>query len=475
LVELDEYDFFRDCLTDQWDSVFHKRPRSASLDGCGIFWRRSKFDSIASCSIDFMDAIDSKGRETRDRCCVMVLLRWRASGSPLVVVSTHLAKDPDNRAQTAIRVRQVSQLVEGLSSFTESEGVCDAPVILLGDLNAKHFGEIRGIALTVWQIKGAPIHNFLWHATDVRTGPTSITKARRCRIDCVQYVSSQLEVLDVAHVPSLSRDQVIPNAEHPSDHFPVYARFKLKNSYQKHKEYARSWLECVAGQQRLHPLTDSELTAAFEFFDRNCSSSIHRRDLEDACLDLGCNLQCDVQRLLLSCFPDSQISFRNFIKAYEVQLNHSRLRCIGDLESAFQFIADSANHISREKLKTAFREITPVTFTDDEINGMIERVNPDNKPLVDIHSFCEVVSRSTFTTRDTPSARSSTKSSSGPGSRMCTKELAYRLNSIQSDSRLGVNMASVSSPLSSQIRRSAHLPSRHHTLLEVPRPPGYLF
>lgn len=30
------------------DSVFRKRPRANSADGCGIFWRRSKFELVAS-------------------------------------------------------------------------------------------------------------------------------------------------------------------------------------------------------------------------------------------------------------------------------------------------------------------------------------------------------------------------------------------------------------------------------------------
>ncbi|CAJ1441348.1 unnamed protein product [Effrenium voratum] len=60
----------------------------SSADGCGIFWRRSKFQMVASEAGD-------KGREKRDRSCLMVLLRWKNAPHtlPLVVVSTHLAKE----------------------------------------------------------------------------------------------------------------------------------------------------------------------------------------------------------------------------------------------------------------------------------------------------------------------------------------------------------------------------------------------
>lgn len=401
LVELDQHSYFQDCLKDTWDSVFHKRPRECSLDGCGIFWRRAKFDLVAQQGFHFVDGSDDKGRMKQDRCCLMILLRWKVTQDSLVVISTHLAKDPDNRAQTALRVRQVTQLMESLTDFTHDHNAVDAPVILMGDLNARHLGEIRGIARTVWQIKGSPIHKFLWAATDVPTGPTSITKARQCRIDVVQFLSSQLEVLDVLPVPKLPRGEVIPNVDHPSDHLPVCVRFKLKDTYQKHKECAQSWLECVAGSERLHPLTELELRDAFDFFDRDRSGVIHRHDLEEACLDLQVHLNVDVQELLLDCFPDKQISYANFIRAYEARLKCERIRCIGDLEYAFQFFANDSSFIQIGELEAAFREIIPISFSDDEVKDMVRQLNmKEGQDVVDLHRFCEVVCQATFPTRD---------------------------------------------------------------------------
>jgi len=429
LVELDQYDFFVERIGGVWDSCFHKRPRRASPDGCGMFWRRSKFVLLASQGVDFVDGNDGQGRETRDRSCLMVLLQFATCSKKLVVVSTHLAKDPDSKAQTAIRVRQVSQLIEHLTRFTEDHEATEVPVILLGDLNARDFGEIRGIAKTVWQMKGLPIHKFLWGATDVRTGATSITNARRCRIDCVQYEHNHMEVIEVHPTPSLPHGEVIPNCEHPSDHFPVCVKFRLKDSYQKHKEVARAWLECVAGRERLHPLTDSELRLAFEFFDRGdpACSTIHRRDLEEACLDLQCNLQCDVQQLLLDCFPDNQISSTNFYRAYEGRLNSERIRCIGDLESAFRYFADNCNMISVAELEAAFREITPISFSDVEIKEMISRLNLGSREeLVDLSRFCEVVCKASFKTRE--NTRSDSKTS-----RCASKDsLCMKLNRLES-------------------------------------------
>ena len=65
----------------------------------------------------------------------------------------------------------------------------------------------EGFGAEVWQIKGDPIHQFLWGATHVNTGATSVTKARHCRIDVVQYQSSHMEVLDVMPMPKLADDE----------------------------------------------------------------------------------------------------------------------------------------------------------------------------------------------------------------------------------------------------------------------------
>lgn len=435
LVELDHPDYFAECLENEWDMVFHKRPRPSSKDGCGVFWRRSKFSKVAEQGFDFVDGSDDKGRAKRDRCCLMVLLEFRClSAPPLVVVSTHLAKDPDDRSQTAIRVRQVTQIMENLTEFTEQHGAEDAPVVLCGDLNARHFGEIRGIACTVFQFTGNQLHKFLWCATDVPTGPTSITEARMCRIDAVQFLSSQLEVLEVKPMPKLRQGQVIPCDVHPSDHFPVFVRFRLKDGYQKQREVARAWLECVAGHEKLNPLTELELQEAFDFFDRDKDLIIHRHDLAEACFDLQSNFQVDVQRLLLDCFPDKQISYDNFIRAYEARLNHERIRSVGELEYAFEYFAGGKHIINVHQLEAIFREITPISFSDEEVKEMIARLNmPPGEDSVDVKRFCEVVCKATFPRKDRRKfSRRSVVDNAGEFSknRSQTKEICSRLEQM---------------------------------------------
>eukprot|EP00435_Cladocopium_sp_Y103_P027925 s563_g6.t3 len=435
-----------------------------------------------------------------------------------------------------------------------------------------------------------PIHKFLWHATDVNTGATSVTKARHCRIDVVQYLSSHMEVLDVMPMPKLKDEEVrevashslqwiqrqakdrwvqraherlyrsraafklkqldvrysfltrravvidlgchaggwsqivlervngreglvigaprmsgskmddhissvelnrsalrwalkflrsngcfvtkvfqggslehfkaeleqhfdkvrfakpsasrpesseiylvIPNAEHPSDHFPVFVTFMLKDGYEKHRECARAWLECVAGREKVHPLSNEELRDAFEFFDRDRDENIHLQDLEEACFELRSNFHVDVPTLLLECFPENQISFEDFLRAYEASLRTDRLRAVGDLECAFRYFAGDAQSIHIDTLEAAFREITPISFSDDEVKDMIGRVSGRAQASVHLHDFCEVVCKATFPNREGREAlvASTPKVQRSPHGRMGTKEIGNRLHHLQ--------------------------------------------
>ncbi|CAE7802082.1 mei2 [Symbiodinium sp. KB8] len=321
--------------------------------------------------------------------------------------------------------------------------------------------EVLGVA----DQRGAHPQVFLWGATDVNTGPTSVTKARHCRIDVVQYLSSHMEVLDVMPVPKLEPGEVIPNEDHPSDHFPVFVTFTLKDSYEKHRDCARAWLECVAGREKVHPLTDEELRDAFEFFDRDRQECIHRRDLEEACLDLRCNFSVDVPKLLVDCFPNKQISFQNFLRAYEASLGSDRMRAVGDLECAFRYFAGEKDSIEIDTLEAAFREITPISFSDDEVKDMIGRVAQDGSPYgkasVHLKDFCEVVCKATFPNRQvSPDSGVTGTESETWAARNATKEISTRLTKLHktvSGQGLHRNVSKSSNVSEMPIRIDKHL------------------
>eukprot|EP00403_Amphidinium_massartii_P002470 CAMPEP_0178372250 /NCGR_PEP_ID=MMETSP0689_2-20121128/1254_1 /TAXON_ID=160604 /ORGANISM="Amphidinium massartii, Strain CS-259" /LENGTH=826 /DNA_ID=CAMNT_0019992163 /DNA_START=82 /DNA_END=2559 /DNA_ORIENTATION=+ len=399
LVEMDEYEDFQGELATQWDGIFRKRPRESSKDGCAIFWRRVKFSFIAQDGFDFVDMHNEEtGQMRKDRSCLIALLACRgAACSRVIVISTHLARNPECRRQTMVRAKQAAQLMKRLTDFADKHNAENVPVVLMGDLNAQHFGEIRGIARSVFQVSDHPCHPFLFRCADVPTGPTSITDVRNVRIDAIMYSPSSLKVLEVG-VPELVSK--IPDATHPSDHVPVRVRFQMKSDHKIQRECAVSWLECVTGEHRIIPMTDKEVKRAFAFFDREGVGKIDRHALEEACLDLGVFLQAEVQESLLRCFPDETIGFKEFQQAYAIELHAGRARGVGDLEHAFKFFdTDNDGKLKLQELLAAFREIIPIEFSKTEVESLAGQIEVDENGEVDIEMFCQSMCDANFKAR----------------------------------------------------------------------------
>mmetsp|Transcript_79872 Transcript_79872/g.185457 ORF Transcript_79872/g.185457 Transcript_79872/m.185457 type:complete len:681 (-) Transcript_79872:192-2234(-) len=385
LVELDHYEAFANALP-EWDSCFRKRPRTSSRDGCGIFWRKTKFERVDSEGFDFVDR-QAGTCTSKDRTCLILLLRFVASPSfQVIAISTHLARNPEDPRQTRVRACQASQLMKHLTDFTQRHRAQDAPVVLMGDFNANHFVEIRGIAQAVVQVFDNPCHHFLFRCVDVSTGPTSVTEIRNARIDVVVYDPQHLKVLEVT-APDVGKR--IPDEEHPSDHIPVRVKFQVKAGHKRHKECANSWLQCVTGSERINPMTDVEIQYAFSFLDRHGEGKIDRYALEDSCLDIGFPLRSGQRKALLRCFSGRQINFSDFKKAYESQLNCARVRGIGDLEAAFRFFdAHGAGKIHAYEMRAVFAEVVPVEFDGVQIGRLLQQLEVDDDGYVDIRTFC---------------------------------------------------------------------------------------
>lgn len=400
LEEMDEFEDFEEALSKDYSGIFRKRPRKSSKDGCAVFWRKSKFELAAEEGFDFVDRIDKSGKGLKDRTCILVLLRWcneqyGRHDSRVLVVCTHLARNPEDQSQTKVRARQAAQLMKHLTDFTVQHHAGDVPVVLTGDLNAQHFGEVRGIARTVFQVCDHPCHQFLFRCADVPTGPTSVTDVRSVRIDAVMFQPSHLKILGV-HVPELKHK--IPDETHPSDHVPVRVQFEMKADHAKMQACARNWLECVAGQSHLLPLTDKELKGAFLFLDRDCSGGISKANLKESILELemGLSVSPERQEDLLDCFPNLEISYEEFLSAYEVKFNSSRMGNIGDLEKAFEFFdSGKTGQVRPEDVHATFAEIVPIEFTKLEVDSLIAQVF-QGQDGVDIHTFCEAMCKCNF-------------------------------------------------------------------------------
>eukprot|EP00747_Dinoflagellata_sp_TGD_P044853 gnl/TRDRNA2_/TRDRNA2_143507_c0_seq1.p1 gnl/TRDRNA2_/TRDRNA2_143507_c0~~gnl/TRDRNA2_/TRDRNA2_143507_c0_seq1.p1 ORF type:complete len:490 (-),score=97.73 gnl/TRDRNA2_/TRDRNA2_143507_c0_seq1:27-1397(-) len=346
-----------------------------------------------------MDFIDDLGKKSKDRTCVLALLelvpnKERASNNEdednseaepeqILAVSTHLARNPEDMAMTKVRARQVAQLMRKIT-----QTAVEAPVVLMGDLNADNFGEVRGIARTSFQITGDPIHSFIWRAKDVTSGPTSVTDTRKVTIDCIMYQPSHLTVLGFDEVPELPPGQVIPNRDHPSDHFPIRAVLAFKSLRTLQKDCAVDWAKCVVGTYRYHPLSDYELEKAFDFFDDNKDGSLSSEEMVAKFKYL--HEMHAKSRTLLKNFLQGQDEFtlHSFKNAYKSQFQEKRLKNGDDLDQAFEYflsdarrnsvdmdrISESSRTISIARLLHQLQDVSPVEFHQEDLDRMGRRL-----------------------------------------------------------------------------------------------------
>jgi hypothetical protein len=197
LVEVDEYDaFWRDALAAiGLSSVWHRRPREGSPDGCLVAYRAADWALEASHGFSFTPS----GVGEQDRGALLALLRRRATGERVVFVSTHLARmNETDRDQQGVRLCQVASLVTELAAFAEREAPRGTPVVVCGDWNTTSLEEVRAVTQATCRLEGVAAHDILFAASDVPTPPTSITLLRKSKIDYIMFQEGLLDLRDSA-------------------------------------------------------------------------------------------------------------------------------------------------------------------------------------------------------------------------------------------------------------------------------------
>jgi len=197
LVELDQYEsFFRGAFENAgYGSLWMKRPRPESADGCAILYKKNKMELIASHGFSYHDDLHAT---RRDRVALMALFSVKhgcqGEDNRILFVSTHLARNPENEQQTLVRIRQVCELMLELRKFASSHDCMHVPVVVAGDWNAGNMQRLRFMALALFSLQSLvhSAHPLLLGGMDVPTSKTSFTLHRRSRIDYLMYQETLL-------------------------------------------------------------------------------------------------------------------------------------------------------------------------------------------------------------------------------------------------------------------------------------------
>lgn len=316
----------------------------------------------------------------------MLLSFNRLPRERVLVISTHLARNPEDSKMTLLRAKQIAQLMKHLTDFVAKHEAADVPVVMMGDLNAAVFGEIRGMARAIFQLAGQDVHSFLWRSDDVQTGATSVTSTRDVRIDAVMYQPTHLKVLEV-YTPEVK--EKIPNEEHPSDHVPVYVAFQVKADHKRRRETAATWLQAIMhSNQKVPVLPESEIHKAFEYFDREHAGKINEFDMEESVNNLRIDLSTEMQFHLLKCYSHNKISWADFLLSYHLQLSPDRMQGVADLEKCFEILDSSGRGaMTLQDIKCIFNEISPTKYPPEEVDTIMKKIQTDADGFVDHQLF----------------------------------------------------------------------------------------
>lgn len=396
LVECDHYeDHFQPALTDMgYDSVWKKRPRPNSTDGCCIAWRRGLFSHVGTHHVEYVDKYDPVTKRTyKDRIALIVLLKAEVTGQHVCFVSTHLQRNPEDPTQDMLRARQVGQVIRELGEFTKSLNCEEAPVVLSGDLNCTSFGRLRGIANTVSMLNpGHFLHPFTFDSADVPTGVTSVTTARCMRIDAIMYQAQRLQLVEVMELPELDPATPIPNCQHPSDHVPIVAQFRMQSQLSANRHMAKEWYLCLTSGCGTSPLNRRQLQNAFKLYDADGDGHISKVNLLKTLTALFGLLPQGSD----DCFANAKfpVPFDAFVNMYMDAVKGGGMPGLKDLRDAFDaFDTDGNGTLDETELIRAFANCAPTSIPEERLKELFRAIDVSGDGSIDLEEMMSYLAR----------------------------------------------------------------------------------
>ena len=253
-----------------YDGVYKSRTQltKSKRDGCGLFFKRDKFELLARRDIEYNDIawgrpvgyvhpegspepteapVEADGgvnKYIRDCVGVLALLRSKtATDGYVMVASTHLYWDP---AHADVKLAQARRLLGEVELFLASNSPIkrSVPVVTAGDFNSVPGSEVHSAMLggfggrRLRSAYAAAIGEGLVVGTDGsessvtvgKHGEPAHTNVTPGFTDCIDYVFVDDGVAVRSAMPLPGRDEVatgLPDATRGSDHLPLTVDLEL--------------------------------------------------------------------------------------------------------------------------------------------------------------------------------------------------------------------------------------------------------
>jgi CCR4-NOT transcription complex subunit 6 len=255
LQEVDEYSTFWAPQMQQrgYTGVYKKRTELSGpkKDGCALFWLEERFALEASLEVEHNaladglperppgaplradgdgDALDARTRLERDCVGLVAQLLSRATGTRLVVGTTHAYWDP---ALADVKLAQSGHMLRRIAEFRREccarTGAASMPVLFGGDFNSLPDSDVYALLTSAAGAHGLPPLRSAHAAAGGGSEPpfTNRTPSFTGTLDyllCTPDVALH-RVLALPAAGELAEG--LPDEAHPSDHLPLVACVSL--------------------------------------------------------------------------------------------------------------------------------------------------------------------------------------------------------------------------------------------------------
>jgi Ca2+-binding EF-hand superfamily protein len=215
------------------------------------------------------------------------------------------------------------------------------------------------------------------------------------RIDAILYQGKRMKLLDAYDLPALTCADPIPNAEHPSDHLPVKATFRLRSWLEVTKQSAREWYLRQAGITPTCALTPQELRDAFMIYDHDGSGRITARRMTDAITDLmgpGVVSRADMDRLLER-VPKEGMDLRQFVEAFKTATLRTGIPMLRDVKDVFAYFdKDDSGALEINEFLAMLTDCSPVNVPREEIEELFRNIDVNDDKSVSMEEYVDYLS-----------------------------------------------------------------------------------
>lgn len=251
-----------------YDSLYKQKTRESmgqygKVDGCAIFWKKSKFIMVENYSMEFNEIVKRNANQlgledgdkhrfisrlSKDNVAQVIVLEALArppqqqqqrsrTSNRICVVNTHLYS---NHTRPAIKLWQTVTLLKEIEQFVLSQ---DLALMICGDFNSEpdsavyqylsraslddeHTRVLEEVAKNLADVDhlmpNIELESALWRAFGMEPQFTNYTRNFKGTLDYIWYTPSRLKMMAVSTPPSeediSANCEGLPSVQYPSDH-----------------------------------------------------------------------------------------------------------------------------------------------------------------------------------------------------------------------------------------------------------------